>query len=157
LVPSALIGLLADYLPAYTDRIGFWTLDGDAIRWLGVVLFAVGGSLRIWPVFGCPGCARTAICQRRSFWQGDAVKMTRQHEAERAPFGGAERMRNIVWVPALLLALSAANASAEDLSKLKVDSTRFALEAYDEELVPEDRKRLENWIGGCSWDSCGQM
>jgi hypothetical protein len=21
-------------LPAYTDRIGFWTLDGDAIRWL---------------------------------------------------------------------------------------------------------------------------
>ena len=47
----ALIGLLAGYLPAYTDRIGFWTLDGDAIRWLGVVLFAVGGALRIWPVF----------------------------------------------------------------------------------------------------------
>ena len=46
-----LIGLLAGYLPAYTDRIGFWTFDGDAIRWLGVVLFAVGGALRIWPVF----------------------------------------------------------------------------------------------------------
>jgi protein-S-isoprenylcysteine O-methyltransferase Ste14 len=39
------------YLPAYTDRKGFWTLDGDAIRWLGVVLFAAGGALRIWPVF----------------------------------------------------------------------------------------------------------
>jgi protein-S-isoprenylcysteine O-methyltransferase Ste14 len=39
------------YLPAYTDRKEFWSLDGDAIRWLGVVLFAAGGALRIWPVF----------------------------------------------------------------------------------------------------------
>ena len=46
-----LIGLLDAYLPAYTDRKEFWTLDGDAIRWLGVVLFAAGGALRIWPVF----------------------------------------------------------------------------------------------------------
>jgi protein-S-isoprenylcysteine O-methyltransferase Ste14 len=45
------IGVLAAYLPAYTDRKGFWTLDGDAIRWLGVALFAAGGALRIWPVF----------------------------------------------------------------------------------------------------------
>src|ERR1700683_1807773 len=29
----------------------FWTLDGDTVRWLGVALFAVGGALRIWPVF----------------------------------------------------------------------------------------------------------
>jgi len=33
-----------------TDRTEFWTLDGDAIRWLGVVLFAAGGALRLWPV-----------------------------------------------------------------------------------------------------------
>ena len=46
-----LIGLLAAYLPAYTDRKGFWTIDGDAIRWIGVGLFAAGGALRIWPVF----------------------------------------------------------------------------------------------------------
>jgi len=46
-----LIGLLAAYLPAYTDRKEFWTLDGDAIRWFGVALFAAGGALRIWPVF----------------------------------------------------------------------------------------------------------
>jgi protein-S-isoprenylcysteine O-methyltransferase Ste14 len=45
------IGLLAAYLPAYTDRNGFWTFDTDAIRWLGVFLFAAGGALRIWPVF----------------------------------------------------------------------------------------------------------
>ncbi|MGA7328868.1 MAG: isoprenylcysteine carboxylmethyltransferase family protein [Rhodomicrobium sp.] len=45
------LGLLMAYLPAYTDRINFWTLDGDAIRWLGVFFFAAGGALRIWPVF----------------------------------------------------------------------------------------------------------
>jgi len=47
----AAIGLLAAWLPAYTDRIGFWTIDGDAVRWLGVVLFVGGGALRMWPVF----------------------------------------------------------------------------------------------------------
>ena len=47
----ALLGLLAAFLPAYTDRIGFWTLDGDSIRWLGVVLFTAGSALRLWPVF----------------------------------------------------------------------------------------------------------
>src|SRR5271165_1248043 len=51
IVAFGLIGVLAAYLPAYTDRKGFWTLDGEAIRWLGVVLFAAGGALRIWPVF----------------------------------------------------------------------------------------------------------
>jgi protein-S-isoprenylcysteine O-methyltransferase Ste14 len=46
-----LIGVLAAYLPAYTDRRGFWTLDGETVRWLGVVLFTAGGGLRLWPVF----------------------------------------------------------------------------------------------------------
>ena len=51
LAPFALIGLLDGYLPSYTDRIGFWTVDGDTVRWLGVILFVVGGMLRIGPVF----------------------------------------------------------------------------------------------------------
>jgi len=51
IVALTVIGLLAGYLPAYTERKGFWTIDGDAVRWLGVVLFAVGGALRLWPVF----------------------------------------------------------------------------------------------------------
>ena len=46
-----LIGLLNAYLPAYTDRKELWTIDGDIIRWFGVVLFAAGGGLRLWPVF----------------------------------------------------------------------------------------------------------
>ncbi|HEX3494525.1 MAG TPA: isoprenylcysteine carboxylmethyltransferase family protein [Methylocella sp.] len=47
----ALIGLLAAYLPAYTDRKEFWTIDGDTVRWIGVVLFTAGSALRLWPVF----------------------------------------------------------------------------------------------------------
>ena len=45
------IALLNAFVPAYTDRIEFWTLDGDGLRWLGFCLFTAGGTLRIWPVF----------------------------------------------------------------------------------------------------------
>ena len=51
LAAFGVIGLLSAYVPAYTDRKEFWSLDGDSIRWLGVVLFAAGGVLRMWPVF----------------------------------------------------------------------------------------------------------
>jgi protein-S-isoprenylcysteine O-methyltransferase Ste14 len=51
LIAFLLLGLLDAYLPAYTDRKELWTIDGDTTRWLGVVLFIVGGALRLWPVF----------------------------------------------------------------------------------------------------------
>ena len=38
-----------------TYLILYWgttlTLDGEPMRWLGIVLFAAGGILRLWPVF----------------------------------------------------------------------------------------------------------
>jgi protein-S-isoprenylcysteine O-methyltransferase Ste14 len=51
LAAYAVIALLGGYFPAYTDRIGFWTLDGDQLRWFGVLLFAAGGVLRVVPIF----------------------------------------------------------------------------------------------------------
>ncbi|SPA47563.1 methyltransferase family protein [Cupriavidus taiwanensis] len=45
------LGLLAAYLPPFTDRLGVWTIDGDTMRWAGVAMFAGGGVLRLWPVF----------------------------------------------------------------------------------------------------------
>jgi protein-S-isoprenylcysteine O-methyltransferase Ste14 len=51
LIVFTVIGLLIGWLPAFADRVGFWTFGGTAVRWLGVLLFAVGGLLRIWPVF----------------------------------------------------------------------------------------------------------
>src|SRR5262245_40178675 len=45
------LGLLSAWLPAYTDRKEFLTIDGDTVRWIGVVLYTAGGALRLWPVF----------------------------------------------------------------------------------------------------------
>jgi protein-S-isoprenylcysteine O-methyltransferase Ste14 len=45
------LGLIAGFLPAYTDRIDFWTIGGEGVRWLGFALFAIGGVLRMAPVF----------------------------------------------------------------------------------------------------------
>ena len=46
-----ILGVLAGFLPAYTDRLDFWTFGGEGVRWLGFALFVVGGVLRIAPVF----------------------------------------------------------------------------------------------------------
>ena len=51
IIAFAIIGLLDGYLPAWSNRNGVWILDGDGIRWLGVAMFAIGGALRLWPVF----------------------------------------------------------------------------------------------------------
>lgn len=45
------LGLLGGYLPALCDRQGWGLIDGDAVRWLGVGLYAAGTVLRIVPVF----------------------------------------------------------------------------------------------------------
>lgn len=47
----AAIGLLLAFLPAYTDRKEWGVLDGETIRWWGLLLYVVGGGLRMWPVF----------------------------------------------------------------------------------------------------------
>jgi len=51
LATFGVLGLLSAFLPAYTDRHDVWTIDGESTRWLGVVLFAAGGVLRILPVY----------------------------------------------------------------------------------------------------------
>ncbi|AAY91747.1 isoprenylcysteine carboxylmethyltransferase family protein [Pseudomonas protegens] len=45
------IGLLSGFVPAYSDRIDFCTFGGEGLRWLGALLFILGGGLRLWPVF----------------------------------------------------------------------------------------------------------
>ena len=50
-LPLLAIGLLSGFLPAYTERKGWWILDGDTVRWLGLSLYVSGGALRIAPVF----------------------------------------------------------------------------------------------------------
>ena len=47
----AFLGVLTGFFPAYTDRLGFWTINGATTRWIGVAIFCAGGALRLWPVF----------------------------------------------------------------------------------------------------------
>jgi protein-S-isoprenylcysteine O-methyltransferase Ste14 len=43
--------LVFAWFPPYWERHGRWLVDGDMVRWLGVVLFIAGGVLRIWPMW----------------------------------------------------------------------------------------------------------
>ena len=45
------VGLLDGWLPAYCDRVDLLTFGGDGVRWTGVALTALGGALRVAPVF----------------------------------------------------------------------------------------------------------
>ena len=45
------LGLLLVGLVPWTARLGWWTFGGEGVRWFSVLLFAVGGVLRMWPVF----------------------------------------------------------------------------------------------------------
>jgi protein-S-isoprenylcysteine O-methyltransferase Ste14 len=47
----ALIGLMLGYAPALSDRLNLFVVGGEATRWAGVLLYAVGGALRIAPAF----------------------------------------------------------------------------------------------------------
>ncbi len=47
----AVLSLLLAYMPAWTDRADLWVIDGNATRWVGVALFAIGCVLQLWPVF----------------------------------------------------------------------------------------------------------
>jgi protein-S-isoprenylcysteine O-methyltransferase Ste14 len=43
--------LVYAWMVPYLDHRDVWVVDGDAARWLGVAVLAVGGVLRVWPMF----------------------------------------------------------------------------------------------------------
>ncbi len=45
------LGFASAVVPAWCDRIGFWVFGGETIRWIGIVFYAGGCGLRLWPVF----------------------------------------------------------------------------------------------------------
>ncbi len=49
--PIMILGLLLAFVPPWSDHHDVWTIGGEATRWIGVVLVAIGGTLRIWPVY----------------------------------------------------------------------------------------------------------
>jgi protein-S-isoprenylcysteine O-methyltransferase Ste14 len=49
--PIAIIGTVLAFLPAYTDHENLWSIGGESVRWVGLVICLVGGILRIRPTF----------------------------------------------------------------------------------------------------------
>jgi len=50
-IAFSVIAFASAIVPPYTDRIGLWTIDGETTRWIGVLVYVVGGALRLFPVF----------------------------------------------------------------------------------------------------------
>jgi protein-S-isoprenylcysteine O-methyltransferase Ste14 len=50
-IAFSVIALASAVVAPYTDRIGLWTIDGESTRWVGVIVYVLGGALRLWSVF----------------------------------------------------------------------------------------------------------
>lgn len=50
-IAFSVVALASAVVAPYTDRIGLWTIDGETTRWAGVIVYVLGGALRLWPVF----------------------------------------------------------------------------------------------------------
>jgi protein-S-isoprenylcysteine O-methyltransferase Ste14 len=144
LIAFMVIGLVWAYLPAYTDRIGFWTLDGDSLRWFGVALYAAGGVLRIWPVFvlGRRFSGLVAIQSRHSLVTAGIYRVVRHPSYLGAlvfMLGGALVFRSgvgILIVAATLVPMLARIASEEALLRSQFGAEYDAYRARTWRLVP---------------------
>jgi protein-S-isoprenylcysteine O-methyltransferase Ste14 len=47
----SVLGIMLAFFPALTDRLGILVFGGETIRWFGIALFTLGGTLRLYPVF----------------------------------------------------------------------------------------------------------
>jgi protein-S-isoprenylcysteine O-methyltransferase Ste14 len=50
-VPLIIIAIVFAWLPPHLDRLDRWTIDGDAVRYLGLMITAIGGFVRVATVF----------------------------------------------------------------------------------------------------------
>jgi protein-S-isoprenylcysteine O-methyltransferase Ste14 len=50
-LPLTVLTLALGWLPAHTDRLDRWTIDGDATRYTGLAPYLLGGTIRLASVF----------------------------------------------------------------------------------------------------------
>ena len=50
-VPLFIIAIVFAWLPPHLDHLDRWTIDGDAVRYTGLIITAIGGFLRVATVF----------------------------------------------------------------------------------------------------------
>jgi protein-S-isoprenylcysteine O-methyltransferase Ste14 len=50
-IPLIIIAVAFAWLPPHLDRLDRWTIDGDTVRYLGLIMTAIGGFVRVATVF----------------------------------------------------------------------------------------------------------
>ncbi len=50
-VPLIIIAIVFAWLPPHLDRLNRWTIDGDTVRYFGLIITAIGGFVRVATVF----------------------------------------------------------------------------------------------------------
>jgi protein-S-isoprenylcysteine O-methyltransferase Ste14 len=50
-IPLIIIAIVFAWLSPYLDRLNCWTIDGDTVRYLGLIITAIGGFVRVATVF----------------------------------------------------------------------------------------------------------
>ena len=50
-VPLIVLVIAFAWLPPHLDRLGVWSIDGDACRYLGLIVTAIGGYIRLATIF----------------------------------------------------------------------------------------------------------
>ena len=50
-IPLIIMAVAFAWLPPHLDRLNRWTIDGDTVRYLGLIITAIGGFVRVATVF----------------------------------------------------------------------------------------------------------
>jgi protein-S-isoprenylcysteine O-methyltransferase Ste14 len=50
-IPLIIIAVAFAWLPPHLDRLNRWTIDGDTLRYIGLIITATGGFVRVATVF----------------------------------------------------------------------------------------------------------
>ena len=50
-IPLIIMAIAFAWLPPHLDRLNRWSIDGDAVRYLGLIITAIGGFVRVATVF----------------------------------------------------------------------------------------------------------
>ncbi len=50
-IPLIIIAIVFAWLPPHLDRLDRWTIDGDIVRYVGLIITAIGGFVRVATVF----------------------------------------------------------------------------------------------------------
>jgi protein-S-isoprenylcysteine O-methyltransferase Ste14 len=50
-IPIIIIAIAFAWLPSHLDRLNLWTIDGNTVRYAGLIIAAIGGFVRVATVF----------------------------------------------------------------------------------------------------------